>query len=106
MLAALDAVTTNPRKSQSRLAKLPNQGLHATHTVSLDQLPETACPPEPEDPLGGREAKAFAKARCRSLQGAGAIACLRARPTGSPRVIPAADFVGIRRRFIGIEEFV
>ena len=56
--------------------------------------------------IGGGETKAFAKAHCRSLQGAGATACFRTRPTDSFRVIPAAEFVGIGRRCIGIEEHV
>ena len=40
------------------------------------------------------------------LQGAGATACLRARRTDSLRVTPTPEFVGIGRRFIGIEEHV
>ena len=95
MLAAHDAVTTNSRKAQQKLGKLVNQGRHAAHTTSLDQLPDTARPPGPGDPLRGCETKAFAKARCRSLRWAGATACIRARPTDSLRVKPAAEFVGI-----------
>ena len=38
MLAAHDAVTTNSRKAQQKLGKLVNQGRHAAHTTSLDQL--------------------------------------------------------------------
>ena len=67
----------------------------------LDQLPETSHPQGPSDPLRRCETKARAKARYRSLQGAGAT-CLRARPTD----IPAAEFVGMGRRFLGIEEHV
>ena len=69
---------------------------------------ETARPPGPGDPMGGAEikTKAFAKARYRSLQGAAATACLRARPSDSLRVIPAAEFVGMGRRFMGIEKDV
>ena len=106
MLAAHDAVTTNSRKAQQKLGKLVHQGRHAAHTASLDQLPDTARPPGPGDPLRGCETKAFDKARYRSLQGARATACLRARPTDSLRVIPAADFVGVGKRFLGIEEHV
>ena len=106
MLTAHDAVTANSRKSQPKLGKQVNQGRHDVHTVSLEQLPEMARPPGPSDQLGGSETKAFAKARNRSLQGAGAIACLWARPTDSLRVIPAAEFVGMERRFLGIEEHV
>ena len=53
-----------------------------------------------------RECKteAFAKARYRCLQGAGATACLR--PIDLIRVIPAAEFVGVGRPFLGIEEHV
>ena len=104
MLAAHDAVTTNPRKAQHKLGKLVIQGRHAAHTALLEQLPETARPPGPDGALGGGETKAFAKARYRILHGAGAIACLRARPTDSLRVKPAAEFVGMGRRFTGIEE--
>ena len=68
------------------------------------QLLETARPPGPDDPLGGGETKAFAKVRCRSLQGAAATPCLRARPTASLCFIPAAEFVGRGRRFIGIKD--
>ena len=103
MLAAHDAVLTNSRKAQHKLGNLVNQGRHAAHTASLDQLPDTARPPGPGDPLRGCETKAFAKARYRSLQG---TVCLRARPTDSFRVIPAAEFVGMGRRFLGIEEHV
>ncbi|CAN0184367.1 unnamed protein product, partial [Laminaria digitata] len=42
----------------------------------------------------------------RSLHGAGATACLRARPTDSLCGLPAAEFVGMGRRFIEIEEHV
>ena len=59
---------------------------------------------EPDDQLGGGKTKAFAKARYGNLQGAGATACLRARPIDSLRVTTAAEFVGMGRRFIGIEE--
>ena len=72
----------------------------------MEKLPETARAPRPGDPLGGTQTKAFAKARYKSLQGAGATACLRARPTDSLRVIPAAEFVGMGRCFMGIEEHV
>ena len=90
MLAAHDAATTNSRKAQQKLGKLINQGRHAANKASLDQLPETARPPGPDDPLRGSEIRASAKARYRSLQGAAATACLRARPTDSLRVIPAS----------------
>ena len=106
MLGAHDAVTTNFRKAQQKLGKLVDQGRHATHTAPLDQPPDAVRPPGPGDPLRGCETKAFAKARYRSLQGAGATACFRARPTDSLRVIPAAEFVGMGRRFLGIEEHV
>ena len=88
------------------MGKLVDQGRHAAHTASLDRLPDTARPPGPGDPLKGCETKAFARARYRSLQGAGATACLRARPTDSLRVVLAAELVGMGRRFLGIEEYV
>ena len=106
MLAAHDAVTTNSTKAQQKLGKLVNQGRHAAHTALLDQLPETSRSQGPGDPLRRCETKAFAKARYRSLRGAGATACLRARPIDSLRVIPAAEFVVMGRRFLGIEEHV
>ena len=62
-LAVPDAVTTNSRKAQQKLGKLVNQGRHAAHIASLDQLPENARPPAPDEPLGQRETNAFAKAR-------------------------------------------
>ena len=68
-LAAYDTVTTNFRKAQQKLGKLVNQGRHAAHTASLDQLLDTARPPGPGDPLRGCKTKALAKARYRSLQG-------------------------------------
>ena len=103
-LATHYAVTT--RKAQHKLGELVNQGRHAAHTGSLDQLPETARPPGPDDPLGGRETKMLAKARHRSPQRAGATTCLRARPADSLRVFRATEFVGIGRRFMGIGEHV
>ena len=106
LLAAHDAVTTNSTTAQHKLGKMVNQGRHAAHTALLEQLPETACPPGPDNPLGGGETKAFAKARYRSLQGVGATTCLRAWPTDSLRVVPAAAFMDTVRRFIGIEEHV
>lgn len=106
MLAAHYAVTTNSRKDQQKLDKVVSQGRHAALTASLKELTETASPLGPGDPLGGSGTKAFAKARYRSLQGTGTTACLWARPTYSLRVIPATEFVGAGRRFVGIEEHV
>ena len=61
----------------------------------------------PDDPLRGREARAFVKDRRRSLQGARATKYLQAWPTDSlVHVIPVVEFVGIGRRFSGIEEHV
>ena len=62
----LVAVATNSRRAQQKLGELVNQGRHAAHTALLEQLSETGRPPRPDDPLGGRETKAFAKARYRS----------------------------------------
>ena len=106
MLAAHDAVTINSRKAQQKLDKLVNQGRHAARTALLEQLLETAPPPGSDSPLRGSETKAFAKVRNRSLQGAGATGCLRARPTDSFRIRPAAESVGMERRFIEIEAHV
>ena len=52
MLAVQDAVASNSRNSHFKLRKLVNHGRHAAHTSSLGQLPETACPPGPDNPLG------------------------------------------------------
>ena len=82
MLAAHDAVTTNSRKAQQKLGKLVDQGWHAALITSLEELPVTASPPGPSDPQAGTEIKAFAKARCRSLQRAGATACLQDEANG------------------------
>ena len=57
MLVAHDALTTNSRKALHKLGKLVNQGRHAAHTASLDQLTDKARPPGPDDSLGGRETK-------------------------------------------------
>ena len=67
---------------------------------------ETAHPPGPEDPMGASETKAFTKARYMRLHGAGVTACLRARPTDSLRIMPAAEFVRVGRRLIRVEEHV
>ena len=102
MLVAHDAVITNSRKAQHKLGKLVNQGRHPAHKAPVDQLPETVRPPGSEDPLGGSETRGL---RQGSIQEAkGATACLRVRPTDSFRFIHASQFVGIGRRFMGIEE--
>lgn len=76
---ALRKMNTGSRKFRQKLGRLVSQGRHAAHTDCLNNLPEkrhahrhwtTGC--------GGRESKAFAKARCRSLQGAETTARLRA----------------------------
>ena len=105
ILATHDAVTKNSRKAQEKFGKLVNQGRHVAHTASLDELPDST-PTGNGRPAGGRESKMLAKAHCRSLQGEGATAGLRARPTASLRVIPETEFVGIRRCFMGVEERV
>ena len=101
MLGAHDAVNTNSRKAQYQLGKLVNQERHAAHTASLEELPETASSFGPGDPMGGTETKAFAKARYRSLQGAGATACLRTRPTDSLRVITRSRVRGHGKAVLG-----
>ena len=88
------------------MGRLVNQGRHAIHTASLDQLPETARLPGPDNPLGGKETITLAKDRYVSLQGEGAPACVRTRPTHSLRVIPATEFVGIGTSFMRIEKHV
>ena len=88
------------------MGKLINQRRHVAHAASLGELPETARPPGPGYPMGGTETKALANARYRSLQGEGATASLRERPTDSLRVIPAEEFVGMGRWVIEIDEHV
>ena len=90
MLTVNDALTTNFRKDQRKSGKLINQGL--TRRVHSFVGPATGDGPPVETtrPTGGQKTKAFAKARYRSLEGAGATACLRARPTDSLRIIPAS----------------
>ena len=104
MLAAHDAVTTNSWKAQQKLGKI-NQSRHAAHTGSLDQLPETTRPPGPHNSLGEGNQN-VGEISYTNLQGVGATACLRARPTDSLRVISATELVGIGRRFMGIEKHV
>ena len=77
MLAAHDAVTTNSRKAQQKLGKLVNQGRHAAHTTSLDQLPDTAHPPGLGDPLRG----------CRQRGGVGVRKHLGDTPSGGGTVV-------------------
>ena len=72
MLTAHDATSTNSRKVQQKLGKLVNQRRHAACAASLEELPETARPTGPADPMSGSEVEAPYQARCRSLQGAGA----------------------------------
>ena len=52
MLPGHDAVTTNSRKAQQKFGELMNQGRHAAHTASLEELPETAPPPPTGRPDG------------------------------------------------------
>ena len=106
VLAAHGAVTSDSLNSQHNLGKLVNRGRHASHTASLDQPPEMACPPKTENPLGEMEATTFAEVCYRSLQGAGASVCLRVRPTDSFRVILPSEFVAIGRRMGGVEDNV
>lgn len=67
LLAAHYGVTSDSLKAQQKWAC----GLQPR---TQDQLPETARPPEVDDPMGRWETKVFAKALYRRLQGAGATA--------------------------------
>ena len=78
--------------------KPANLGHYVSHAASLGRLPESARPPGPDDSLKGRESRGLAQARYRCLQEAVTAASFRARPTGSLRVTPGSDFVGMRRR--------
>ena len=108
ILAAHDAVTINSRKTPHKLGKLVDQVADMLRT----QLRSTFCRRQHAHRdrttrWAGGDTKTLAEARHRSrLQGAGVTACLRARPTGSLRVIPETEFVVIERRFTGIEEHV
>ena len=106
MLASHDAATKDSRKAQRKSGRLVNKDRHTAHTASLDQLPEMARSPGPDVPLGARETKVSAKARYRSLQGAGVTAFLRARSTDSLTVILAAEFVGLGNKFVRVKEHV
>ena len=87
MLATYYTAPTGSRKPQ----QLASQGRHAVHIDFVGKLPGTARLPGPDEPLDGRETKAFAKAHHRKLQGSEATVFLRARPTDSLRVIPATE---------------
>ena len=100
MLAAHDAVATNSRRSPTEIGKAGQPGQACSPHSLVGSAAGHGTPFGTRRPLRGCETKAFAKDRSRSLQGAGANACLRARPTDSLRVIPAAEFVGMGRRFI------
>ena len=108
MLAAHDAVTTNhPRKAQQKFWKLVKPGTICFPHSLAGTAARDSTPAETGDPLGGSETETFGRVPHRSLQGAGgAAACLRVRPTHSLRVLPAAELVGMGRRFIGIEGHV
>ena len=97
ILAVHDAVTTKSRKAQQKLGKLVNQGRYAASTAYLDQLPETARPPGPGDPLRRKESKAFAKARYKSMQGPGVTAANGLTPCHT-----RIQIRGIERRFMGL----
>ena len=51
-----------PREAEQQIRMLVNRVLHAVHAAALDQLPETASPPEAGNPPGGQETRALAKA--------------------------------------------
>ena len=103
-----DAGATDSRKIQQTLGKLVNQGRHAAHRASLDQLPETA------RPLGtGRPARRESKpGRSPRLDTRGdrehepPHAFGRGQRTLSVSCLHHSSFVGIGRRFMGIEEHV
>ena len=90
-------------ESQQQLGHLVDR---VRHDAAVDQLLETVSPPETGNPLGRQGMRALPKVRHRSLSGAGATACLLARPTDSFRVIPAVESVGMGRIISGTEEYV
>ena len=98
-LAAHDGESTTPRKAQH---KAVNNKQLERFMESLEQLPQEAVPPTPQNPFRGRESKSMALARVRSSQGKGAQAWLRAAPTDHAREIPPNEFVyAIRRSTLG-----
>lgn len=55
MLAVRDARTTAPlkRNNSCKIGKPENWDRHVPHAAALDQLSETASPPEPGNQVGG-----------------------------------------------------
>ena len=60
-------------------------------------------PPEEKGPYGRYESRDVGRARHRNLCGPGSLACLRAQPFDSVRVIPPPEFVVTELRFWGVE---
>ena len=105
-LAAHDGESTTPRKAQHKLGKSVNKKQLERFMESLEQLPQQAVPPTPENPFRARESKSMAFARVRSSQGKGAQAWLRAALTDHARDIPPNEFVYAIRRTLGVEELL
>lgn len=82
----------NPATSTTvRKATVISRVRQTAPAAAPDQLPETANPPEQDNPLGGQETRASAKDHQRSLAVTGSAACLRGapnrRPSGPSRVV-------------------
>ena len=104
VLPAHDALTISSHKAQHKLVQQVNRVRYQRYIASLDQLPEVAGPSDGNDVSGGIETRGLARARQRSLWGPGAVACLRARPEDTARILPASAIVSMGRRFLGMEE--
>lgn len=74
VLPAHDSETINSHKVQYKLRQQVNRVRYQRCVVSLDQLPESARPPDTKDELGGVETRDLAKVRQLHLSGVGAVA--------------------------------
>lgn len=109
MLAALDAGTTDSRKSQRLLNKLVSRDRYTAcaHSFSGPAAKDAAPPGTRQPTRRGMEARTSAKERYQSLQGDGGTTCLRARPTDSLRGHTPLRVRGDRKSgIVGIEEYV
>lgn len=126
MLAADDARTTNSTsptvatigKTQGlrsyealqTLQQLPSKAgkpcpsRRAAHVAALNQLPQTASPPESDYRLKRTYTRVLAKAWI--LSAAGATARLPAGSTGFCRSLPASESVGLSGKVLGIRACV
>lgn len=81
-------------------------GCNAAQVAAVNWATETAGPPDPDNPLGGKTMRTLTMVRRRDLAGAGATVCLGAQPTEAFRAIPASRIVGMNIIILGGEECV